>query len=305
MSRDDRQSAVASASYHVGARRAYVETMTLIIAVANQKGGVGKTTTVVNLAQASAAHGLRVLMIDADPQASLTIYAGADPRALEAEGRTIHHWLLEDRTPDEVIVPTGTGGADLLPSSIRFASAESELLSAWNGASLLRERMGSLVEQAGSGDRRRRYDLVLIDCCPSLGLLTVNALAAAHQVLVPVKTDYLSLMGVSLLLETVERVRARLNPGLEIMGVLPTMYDRRNAHDREALDELIELLGERQRVFKPIGRSTVFDQASVEGVATLISRPEHKALDGYREIVARLTRRTAGERREEVTIDGR
>ncbi len=257
--------------------------MAFTLAIANQKGGVGKTTTAINLAQGLSAAGRRVLAIDADPQASLTIYAGLDPRRLEAEARTIHHWLIDERPLDTVL--SAGNGFDLVGSSIRWASAEAELLTAWDGAGRLRTRLAA---------EPLAFDIVLIDCSPSLGLLTVNALAAADAVLAPVKTDYLSLMGVSLLLETVDKVKTRLNPNLAVFGVLPTMFDARNAHDREALDQIGDLMRGRHPVLPPVRRSTLFDQASVEGVSTLAALPNHKALDGYRALVAEVLRHGEG-----------
>jgi chromosome partitioning protein len=225
--------------------------MAVTIAIANQKGGVAKTTTTFHLAHALERRGRRVLMVDDDPQASLTVYAGHDPRQLEAADRTLHALMFDRHPADKVLIE---GRPTLLPASIRLASAESELVAAWNGASIIRDKLQPLHD---------RFDVILIDCSPSLGLLTVNALAAANKVLVPVKTDYLSIMGVSLLFDTVERIQTRLNPGLSVLGLLPTIHDVRNRHDREALEELTAAMGDKHHVFAPVRRTTAFDRASV------------------------------------------
>lgn len=257
----------------------YRERAALVVAVANQKGGVGKTTTVVNVAHALVGTGLRVLTVDGDPQSSLTIYGGHDPRVLDRDGRTLWTLLIEGGDAKALVLE---GPPDLLSASIRLASAEGDLLREWNGATLLRDRLQSVLPA---------YDVVLIDCSPSLGLLTVNALAVADLVLVPVKTDYLSLMGVSLLFETVERIQARLNPQLAVLGVVPTMHDSRNRHDREVLAELERELDGRMPMFTPIRRSTVFDQAAVASIPTITADPEHRALVGYLEIAEEIRRR--------------
>lgn len=246
-----------------------------IIAIANQKGGVGKTTSTVNLGYLLRRAGKRVLVVDTDPQSSLTVYYGADPRALETKALTLYHSLLKDRPLGDLIVPGDDGRPDLVPSSIRLASAEAELVSLWDSASALREKLRRVAEG---------YDVVLIDCPPTLSLLTVNALAAADSVLIPVKTDYLSMMGIPLFLETIEKVRTKANPALRVLGVLPTMYNPRNSHDQEALQELRRWLAADTLVFEPVNRSTAYDKAAAENRPTVEILPDAPGVSQYQAV---------------------
>jgi chromosome partitioning protein len=240
-----------------------------IIALANQKGGVGKTTSTVNLAYALAQREQRVLVVDMDPQSSLTIYFGLDPRTLEKEQKTIYWALLKDKDIREIIIP---GNPAILPSSIHLASAEPELVTLWDSATVLRDKLSGI---------KADYDYIFIDCPPSLTLLTVNALACADTVLIPVKTDYLSVMGIPLLLDTVEKLRKRTNTRLTLFGVLPTLFNSRNIHDNDCLLELRQSLEPRIPVFEPIKRSTGFDRSAAEGKSTLELLPETPGVEVY------------------------
>jgi chromosome partitioning protein len=247
--------------------------MSVVIALANQKGGVGKTTTTINIAYVLAQRGKRVLAIDMDPQASLTIYFGQDPRDLEEKHKTVYWCLSRDNIDfNDCILRPPTGSAHLIPASIQLAKAEQEFAQQWDSVSFLKDNLVSIRDQ---------YDFILIDCPPTVTLLTINSLVAANTVLIPVKTDYLSIMGVPLLLETIENVRRRQNPQLDIMGVLPTIYNVRNKHDNDALAEIKESLEPHIRVFDPINRSTYFDSAAAEGRSTLELRPNFPAAQNF------------------------
>ncbi len=199
--------------------------MNLILAVTNQKGGVGKTTTAVSLSAALAARGLSLLLVDADPQANATSSVGGRERA----GGGLYDALVDERPLDDAVVLTEMAGLSLIPTTPSLAGAEVELVSV-----MAREfRMKRALEPL-----RERYDFVIIDCPPSLGLLTVNALAAADEVIIPVQAEYLALEGLSHLSHTIELVRRNLNPSLRVRGILITMFDGRTNLARQVEEEV-------------------------------------------------------------------
>ncbi|SCE17402.1 chromosome partitioning protein, partial [Streptomyces sp. DfronAA-171] len=200
-----------------------------IIAMCNQKGGVGKTTSTINLGAALAEYGRRVLLVDFDPQGALSVGLGVNPMELDL---TVYNLLLErGMSPDEVLLKTAVPNMDLLPSNIDLSAAEVQLVSEVARESTLQRALKPLMAD---------YDYIVIDCQPSLGLLTVNALTAAHKVIVPLECEFFALRGVALLTETIEKVQERLNPELELDGILATMYDSRTVHSREVLARVVE-----------------------------------------------------------------
>src|ERR1041384_4058558 len=197
-----------------------------IIALAQQKGGVGKTTTVINLGSALAQRGKKVLLVDLDPQGALSAGLGLNPLSLE---KTIYNVLRNQSVSIAEVITQSKTGCNLVPSNIDLAAAEVELVSEPGREHFLREALSPVIN---------RYDYILIDCQPSLGLLTLNALSASSGVIIPVQTQYFALRGMDLLFQTIEKVQARLNPRLKIVGILPTMYDARTLHAREGLEEV-------------------------------------------------------------------
>jgi chromosome partitioning protein len=223
------------------------------IALCNQKGGVGKTTSTINLGAALAELGRRVLLVDFDPQGALSVGLGVQPHQLE---RTVYNLLMERSvTVDDIRLKTSVAGLDLLPSNIDLSAAEVQLVGEVAREQTLKRVLSDAVAE---------YDFILIDCQPSLGLLTVNALTASDGVIIPLECEFFSLRGVALLIDTVDKVQERLNPGLTLDGILATMYDGRTLHGREVFARVLEAFGD--KVFDTvIARTVRFPETTVAG----------------------------------------
>jgi chromosome partitioning protein len=254
--------------------------MARVLAIANQKGGVGKSTTALNLAHAFAERGLRVLAIDLDPQGHLTLMSKVVPERLQ---RSVYDLLLDPRSSFATIRLSPKPGVDLLPANIHLAEAELSLARMEARESRLREAVGAALPD---------YDMALIDCPPNLGLLTVNALTAANGVLVPLQLEFLALKGLALLMQSVERVNATSNPGLRIEGVLPTMQRGNSAHSREVLDRVREYFG--VRVHETVVRASVrFAEAAAGGMSMLEYDPASAGAHAYRRLAEEVLAREA------------
>lgn len=258
-----------------------------LLAVANQKGGVGKTTTAVSLAAALAERGAEVLLVDMDPQANASSGLGLRPADDQA---TIYHALVTDAAITDVIVPTPYPGLSFVPSSIDLAGAEVELVSAFSREQRLKKALATIQD---------RFDVVLIDCPPSLGLLTVNALTAADGVIVPIQCEYYALEGLTALRHNVELVRANLNTGLDITGFVLTMLDGRTRLSRQVAEQVRAHFGE--RVFRSrIPRSVRLAEAPSFAQPITVFDPSSRGAMAYRrlasELLTRLERQLASER---------
>lgn len=243
-------------------------TVARVLAIANQKGGVGKTTTSVNLAAALALAGRRVLLVDLDPQGNATMGSGIDKRAL---ARTIYHVLLGLGDIAHVRVRSETGGFDLLPANRELAGAEVELVDLPGREGRLRAALATVAPD---------YDEILIDCPPSLSLLTVNGLVAAQAVLIPMQCEYYALEGLSDLVGTIKRVRANLNPQLEIAGLLRTMFDPRNTLSQQVSDQLETHFGE--KVFRTrVPRNVRLAEAPSYGTPAVLWDRSAKGAQAY------------------------
>jgi chromosome partitioning protein len=246
---------------------------TQILAIANQKGGVAKTTTVASLGAALAEQGKSVLIVDLDPQACLTFSLGIDPEDLEL---SVHHVLTKGLDASEVIIETDDG-VDLLPATIELARAEADLLTRTGREYVLRAALEDLES----------YDWVLLDCPPSLGVLTVAALTAANAVLIPLQCETLSHRGVGQLLDTVHDVRRFTNKKLSVWGVLPTLYDGRTNHARTVLETISDTYG-LDVIEPPIPKSIRFAEAPAAGRSILATARKNRGADAYRDVAANL-----------------
>ncbi|NEW39754.1 ParA family protein [Nocardia cyriacigeorgica] len=252
----------------------------LIIAMCNQKGGVGKTTSTINLGAALAEYGRKVLLVDLDPQGALSAGLGVAHHDLEL---TVHNLLVGNKVAiDDVLMETRVENMDLLPSNIDLSAAEIQLVN-----EVGREQtLGRALESV-----RSRYDYILIDCQPSLGLLTVNALACSDGVIIPMECEYFSLRGLALLNDTVEKVRDRLNPRLSLYGIVVTMFDARLLHSRQVMSRVVEVFGD--LVYDTaISRTVRFPDASVAGEPITTWAPKSGGAEAYRAMAKEVIHRS-------------
>lgn len=244
----------------------------VVIAMTNQKGGVGKTTTTINLGAALAEMNRKVLLVDFDPQGSASVGLGVNPHNLDL---SIYNLLLRrDTDIEDVILETSVEGLDLLPANIDLSAAEVQLVSEVAREQTLRRVLACA---------KANYDVIIIDCAPSLGLLTVNALTASDYALIPLECEFFALRGVALLTDTITKVIERLNPDLKILGIVGTMYDGRTLHSREVLQRVVEAFGD--TVFHTVIKRTIkFPETTVAGEPITTYASSSQGADAYRNL---------------------
>jgi chromosome partitioning protein len=255
--------------------------MPRILAITNQKGGVGKTTTGVNLAASLAAAHRRVLLVDLDPQGNATMGSGVDKRTLAA---TVYQVLLGSHAIADVRVRAENGGYDLVPANRELAGAEVELVEMEHRETQLKDALAVVAEE---------YDFILIDCPPALNLLTVNGLTAAQAVMIPMQCEYYALEGLSDLVQTIKKVRAHLNPALEIEGLLRTMFDPRNTLAQQVSTQLVEHFGD--KVYRTvIPRNVRLAEAPSHGLPALKFDQASKGAQAYLALAGEMLNRNGG-----------
>ena len=252
-----------------------------IISMVNQKGGVGKTTSSINLGACLAEQGRKVLLVDLDPQGALS--AGLNV-SHDEEQVTVYDLMLDNTSSIHAAIKhTNVSGLDLVPANIDLSAAEIQLVNEVGREQTLGRALRPV---------RGEYDFIIIDCQPSLGLLTVNALACSHGVIIPMECEYFSLRGLALLTDTVEKVRDRINFDLDIVGILVTMFDRRTTHAREVMDRVVEVFGD--RVFDTVITRTVrFPETSVAGEPIITWAPNSPGAEQYRNLALEVIERTS------------
>ncbi|WP_034272134.1 ParA family protein [Haloechinothrix halophila] len=250
-----------------------------VLAMCNQKGGVGKTTSTINLGASLAEYGRKVLLVDFDPQGALSVGLGVQPHELD---QTVYNAVMESSiNVRDILHKTSIDGIDLLPSNIDLSAAEVQLVAEVGREHSLMRVLRPLIAE---------YDFVLVDCQPSLGLLTVNALTAADGVIIPLECEFFSLRGVALLMDTIDKVRERLNPSLDIIGILATMFDPRTLHSKEVISRVVEAFGD--TVFDTVINRTVrFPETTVAGEPITTWAPKSVGATAYRQLAREVIRR--------------